>query len=84
MRFIIDGTPVYRQVHRSSIKSVSSSVRLANVGVHKVVFETSKRLRCEVGSKKGIQSRSASKCQYCNVHLCSKPSKNYFNIFHES
>lgn len=64
--------------------SVPRSVRLVNVGVHMPVFDESKRLRCEVCSMKKIQSRPASKCQQCNVHLCCNASKNCFLEFHST
>lgn len=64
--------------------SVPRSVRLVNVGVHHPVFDNSQRLRCEVCSKKGVQSRPATKCSQCNVHLCLNSSKNCFIDFHSN
>ena len=66
--------------------SIPRSVRLVNVGVHFPTFESSKaksqRVRCEVCSKKGVQSRPASRCTQCNVYLCCNSSKNCFYEFH--
>ena len=61
--------------------SVPPSVRLTNVGIHKPLFYD-KRGRCEVCSKRGIQSRPGSKCSHCGVFLCCNYSKNCFNEYH--
>ena len=62
--------------------STPDSVRLSNVGIHKIQF-TSIRGRCPVCAKNGIQSRPRSKCAHCNVHLCCNHSKDCFNLYHE-
>ena len=65
--------------------SVPLSVRFVNVGVHMPIFDGSfQRLRCEVCSKKGIQSRPSSKCSQCNVHLCCNAAKSCFYEFHNA
>lgn len=64
--------------------SAPRTVRLVNVGVHIQFFDGSKILRYEVCSKKGVQSRPASKCPQCNVHLCCNSSKNCFYEFHST
>ena len=64
-----------RQSKRRKIEcSVPSSVRHTNVGIHKPLFFENKG-RCEVCSKRGVQSRPASKCSHCGVFLCYNSSK---------
>ena len=61
--------------------STPDSVRLSNVGVHKVLF-TKARGRCPVCSKNGIQSKPLSKCTHSNVYLCCNQAKDCFNAYH--
>ena len=66
---------------RKTQYSTPDSVRLSNVGIHKIRF-TTVRGRCPVCSMNGIQSKPLSKCAHCNVHLCCNQSKDCFNIYH--
>lgn len=66
---------------RRSNYSTPESVRLSNVGIHKVIF-TSTRGRCPVCSKNGLQSRPVSKCSHCGIFLCCNATKNCFNLYH--
>ena len=81
------GQPLSTPSHGSATKrrkvsySVPDSIRLQNIGVHCVTF-VSERGRCEVCSKKRIQSRPHSKCYMCNVFLCCNEKKNCFREFH--
>lgn len=70
-------SPVPSKKRRKTEFSVSTAIRLQNVGVHYVVFG-SERGRCEVCSLKGVQSRPHSKCHMCNVNLCCNEKKNWF------
>ena len=61
--------------------SVPASVRFNNTGVHWPHF-IEKKGRCEVCSKKGVESRPFSICSHCGIHLCCNASKNCFREFH--
>ena len=54
---------------RKSNYSTPSSIRTENVGIHWVVHDP-KRGRCEVCSKKKVESRPFLKCSACKVYLC--------------
>lgn len=66
---------------RKSNYSIPTSVRLSNTGVHWPEF-IGKKGRCEVCSKKGIESRPISICKHCGIHLCCNAVKNCFYEFH--
>lgn len=61
--------------------SIPETVRLTNVGVHFPKFNVPKG-RCQVCSKKKIDSRPTSTCSHCGVNLCCNNSKNCFAEFH--
>ena len=67
---------------RKNYYSVPASVRLNNTGVHWPQF-INKKGRCEVCSKKGVDSRPISICSHCGIHLCCNTSKNCFVEFHK-
>ncbi|XP_063594848.1 piggyBac transposable element-derived protein 4-like [Penaeus indicus] len=71
------GTPKRRKTEYS----IPSSVRFTNTGVHWPKF-TQKKGRCEVCSKKGIESRPISTFSHCGIHLCCNATKNCFFEFH--
>lgn len=62
--------------------SVSPDVRLSNRGIHWVKY-VKERGRCEVCSKKQVQSRPHSKCSTCNIFLCCNEKKNCMAEYHE-
>ena len=66
---------------RKTAYSIPESVRHTNVGPHRPMFNVPKR-RCEVCSKRGLESRPTSKCRHCGINLCCNSSKNCFEIFH--
>jgi len=66
---------------RKSTYSIPDSTRLGNVGSHFPVFNNPKG-RCEVCSRKSIESRPTSKCSFCGINLCCNSSKNCFMEFH--
>ena len=61
--------------------SVPDSIRLQNIGAHYVTYE-SEIGRCQVCSKRSIQSRPQSKCSMCNIFLCCNEKKNCCKQFH--
>lgn len=71
------GAPKRRKIDYS----VPKSVRLNNTGIHWPKFLEIKG-RCEVCSKKGVESRPISICSHCGIHLCCNASKNCFQEFH--
>lgn len=62
--------------------TTTADVRLTNRGIHWINFEENGG-RCEVCSKKKIQSRPHSKCATCNVFLCCNDKKNCMKEYHE-
>lgn len=62
--------------------SVPRAARLANRGVHWVVYGK-KRGRCQVCQVNGAESRPHSTCSACKVFLCCNEKKNCFASFHE-
>lgn len=62
--------------------SVSSEIRLSNRGNHWPKF-VERRGRCEICSKRNIQSRPQSMCSLCNVFLCINNNKKCFCDYHE-
>ena len=65
---------------RKSNYSTPSSIRTENVGIHWVVHDP-KRGRCEVCSKKKVESRPFLKCSACNVYLCIDKKRNCFSKY---
>lgn len=61
--------------------SIPKDVRHGNRGCHWVTFGK-KRGRCEICSKKKVESRPYSTCSTCKVHLCCNEKKNCFSEFH--
>lgn len=61
--------------------STPSDVRLGNLGAHWVEF-TKNRGKCEVCSKKQIESKPFTKCSTCKVFLCLNEKKPCFNDYH--
>lgn len=66
---------------RRSNYSVQASIRKENIGIHWVTYDR-KRGRCEVCSKKNIESRPYLKCSACKVYLCINDKRNCFSEFH--
>ena len=62
--------------------SVPRAARLANRGVHWVVYGK-KRGRCQVCQVNGAESQPHSTCSACKVFLCCNEKKNCFASFHE-
>lgn len=61
--------------------SIPSDVRLGNLGAHWIEYSNT-RGRCEVCSKKKIESKPFSKCSTCKVFLCQNEKKPCFNEYH--
>lgn len=61
--------------------SIPADVRLSNRGAHWVIFDNN-RGRCEVCSKKSLQSKAISKCSTRRVSLWCNATKNCFMGFH--
>ncbi|XP_045103522.1 piggyBac transposable element-derived protein 3-like isoform X4 [Portunus trituberculatus] len=66
---------------RKTDYTIPPSVRLSNTGIHWPKF-IGKKGRCEVCSKKGVESRPISICSHCGIHLCCNATKNCFYEFH--
>ena len=66
---------------RKSNYSTPSSIRTENVGIHWVVHDP-KRGRCEVCSKKKVESRPFLKCSAYKVYLCINEKRNCFSEYH--
>ncbi|XP_045134451.1 piggyBac transposable element-derived protein 3-like [Portunus trituberculatus] len=66
---------------RKTDYSIPPSVRLSNTGIHWPKF-IGKKGRCEVCSKKGIESHPISICSHCGIHLCCNATKTCFYEFH--
>lgn len=75
-------SPTICPKRRKTEYSVMKDIRLTNKGVHWPMF-VENRGRCEVCSKKKIQSRPHGKCSECRVFLCLNEKKNCFAEFHE-
>ena len=70
-------SPVPAKKRPKGAWSVNDTARLEQVGLHYVVYDQD-RGRCEVCSRKGVQSRLHTNC---NVFLCSNEKKIVFLIF---
>lgn len=78
-------SPGVVQKRRKNNYSVDDGIRLQNLGCHWVQYPgRGARGRCEVCSKKDIESRPKSKCGTCNVFLCCNEKKNCFAEFHNA
>ena len=75
--------PLKNRKRRSTEYSVERGCRLQNRGAHWVVYDKKQRGRCEVCSKKKIESRPHSQCSVCMVFLCCNENKNCFLEYHE-
>jgi len=75
------GRPCIQPRRGKQLFSTPSDERLGNLGAHWLEFNKT-RDRCEVYSKKNIESKPFTKCSSCHVFLCINEKKPCFNEYH--